>query len=222
MKKFSVLDFSALVVWLIPIGYLFFGYSSLPINVPLHYNIRGNVDRYGSKGEFVAFQALLMGISALVYLLLKFLPVIDPKKQVKQDESTFQKLAFGLVVFLAALSIVIIYSALSSGFKIERLLLPVISLLFVFVGNLLNSIKPNYFAGIRTPWTLENEDNWRATHRLAGKVWFIGGIVLTVMVLFLPTEAAAIAFTSCVVVMALIPVTFSYLYFRKHHLNQNS
>jgi uncharacterized membrane protein len=222
MKKFSVLDYGALAVWLLPAVYLVFIYGSLPQNVPMHYDINGNVNAYGSKGEFIGTLGFLMGISALVYLLLKYLPLIDPKKQVKYGESTFHKLAFGIVIFLTALNIAISYATIHKGIKIDKLIFPVVGLLFIFIGNMMNSLKPNYFAGIRTPWTLESEDNWRATHRLASKVWVIGGIILTVLMLFLPAEAATIVFICCVLVMAFIPLTFSYLYFRKHRLNQHS
>ena len=64
-------------------------------------------------------------------------------------------------------------------------------LLFAFMGNLMHNIKPNYFAGVRTPWTLEDPDTWRATHRLAGKLWFGGGIFVTIAVLVLPVESRA-------------------------------
>jgi uncharacterized membrane protein len=221
MKKFSFLDFGALAVWLLPAVYLLFIYPSLPQTLPMHYDINGNIDRYGGKSEFIAFQLIPMGVSALVYLLLKFLPLIDPKKQVKYGESTFQKLAFGLVIFLTALDIAIAYSAMHHGFKIDKLIFPLIGLLFVFIGNFMNSIKPNYFVGFKTPWALENEDNWRATHRLASKIWFTGGVIITIATLFLPSNTGTIFFVSFVVIMALIPYIYSYTYFKNHQLNQN-
>jgi uncharacterized membrane protein len=219
MKKFTVLDGAALVVWLLPAVYLFFVYTSLPQTVPVHYDLQGNVNRYGSKSEFLAFQGIMLGVPALVYLLLKFLPLIDPKKQVKYGEGTFQKLAFGLVVFLSALNIAIVFSTINHGFKIDKLIFPLIGLLFAFIGNLMNSIKPNYFAGFRTPWALENEDNWRATHRLASKVWFFGGMILTVATLLIPAPASGIVFPCIVVVMVLVPYIYSYSFFKKHQLN---
>jgi uncharacterized membrane protein len=219
MKKFTLLDGAALVVWLLPAVYLLFVYSSLPQIVPMHYDINGNVNAYGSKGKFLAFQSVMLGVPALVYLLLKFLPAIDPKKQVKYGESTFQKLAFGIVIFLSALNIAIIFSTIHHEFKINKLIFPLIGLLFAFIGNIMNSIKPNYFAGFRTPWALENEDNWRATHRLASKMWFFGGIILTITTLLLPSETGEIVFPCILSIMVLIPFIFSYMYFKKHQLN---
>ena len=222
MKKFTTLDGAAMVVWLLPAVYLYFIYGSLPQSVPVHFGINGTVDRYGSKSEFLIGPFILIGVSALVYLLLKFLPSIDPKKQVKYGTSTFQKLALGLVVFLAALNIAIVFSTVHHGFQIDKLIFPIIGLLFVFMGNIMNSIKPNYFAGIKTPWTLESEDNWRATHRLAGKIWVVGGIIVTITMLLLPPETGTIVFVSCVLIMAFIPVIYSFVYFKQHQTDQNS
>jgi uncharacterized membrane protein len=184
--------------------------------VPVHLGVEGKPDRYGSKGEFIGSQAILMGASALVYLLMKYLPAIDPKKYVKYGEVTFQKLAFGIVVFFTLLDIAIAFAAVNSGFKIDKLILPIVGMLLAFMGNVMHSIKPNYFAGIRTPWTLEDNDTWRATHRLAGKLWFTGGLALTALVLFLPAKASAAVFLSGVAVMVLVPVVYSYVYFKKH------
>jgi uncharacterized membrane protein len=222
MKKFSLSDGAALVVWLLPAIYLFFVYSMLPQAIPVHYDINGAVNGYASKSGFLVLQLIMLGTSAFVYLLLKFLPVIDPKKQVKFGEATFRKLAFGVVIFISALNIVITFAAVHHGFQINKLVFPLIGLLFAFLGNMMNSIKPNYFIGFRTPWALENEDNWRATNRLASKIWFAGGIIVTIAMLFLSPQAGAIVFTGCILIMVFVPLIYSYLYFRKNHFNQNS
>jgi len=223
MKKFNSLDIAALVLWLLPVVYVMYIYSSLPLSVPVHFGLEGKPDRYGSRGEFLTTQGILMGMSAFVYFLLKFLPAIDPKKYVKYGEATFQKLALGIVLFMAALDIAIAYATVNHSFEVGRLILPVVGLLFAFIGNIMNSIKPNYFAGVRTPWTLEDPDTWRATHRLASKLWFVGGISLTIAVLLLPTKAGMIIFLSIITVLVLIPVIYSYVYYKRHHpANQNS
>jgi uncharacterized membrane protein len=216
MKKFTWVDAAALLIWLLPIAYIAYIYSSLPASVPVHFGVEGKPDRYGSRGEFIGTQAILMGASALVYLLMKYLPSIDPKKYVKYGEATFQKLAFGIIVFFTLLDIAIAFAAVNSEFKVDKLILPIVGMLFAFMGNIMHSIKPNYFAGIRTPWTLEDNDTWRATHRLAGKLWFTGGLVLTSLVLFLPAKASAAVFMSGVAIMVLVPVIYSYVYFKKH------
>ena len=216
------MDMAALTLWLLPVAYVAYIYSSLPYSVPVHFRLDGKADRYGSRGEFLATQGILLGMSALAYALLKFLPAIDPKKYVKYGEATFQKLALGLVFFMAALDMAIAYATVNHRVEVGKLILPVAGLLFAFIGNMMNSIKPNYFAGVRTPWTLEDPVTWRATHRLAGKLWFAGGIGLTVAVLLLPNTAAMIVFLSVMALLAAVPVVYSFIYYRKHHpSNQN-
>ena len=222
MKKFTYLDVTALIVWPLPVGYLLYVFPQLPAAVPMHYGINGDVDRYGSKTEFLVFQVIMIGVALLMYLLLKFLPLIDPKRQVKYGEDTFQKLALGLVVFLSALNIVIMFATIHHGLKMDKVLLPLIGLLFAFIGNMMHSIKPNYFAGVRTPWTLENEDNWRSTHRLAGKLWFFGGIALVFLTLLLPGKLVTIAFIGGTLTLSLIPIIYSYIYFKNHQPDHNA
>lgn len=216
MKTFNMRDAAAIVIWLLPIAYLLYIYPTLPASVPVHFGMNGLPNRYGTKGEMLTGVLLLLGAAAFVYLLLKFLPAIDPKNAVKVGEDTFQKMALGLVLFLSALNIAIIFSTINQKFEINKLILPIIGLLFAFMGNVMHSIKPNYFAGVRTPWTLEDDANWRATHRLAGKIWFPGGILITIFVLLLPAETGLIIFFILIAIMSLIPVVYSYLYFKRH------
>jgi len=216
MKKFTLMDGAALVIWILPALYLYSIYADLPQTVPVHYGLKGTVDRYGSKSEFLVTSFVLIGISALVYLLLKFLPVIDPKKKVKFGEATFQKMAFGLVLFLAALNIAITYATVHRRFDISKLIFPIVGLLLVFIGNIMNSIKPNYFAGFKTPWALENEDNWRATHRLASRLWVAGGLIITIATFILPTKPGTIIFMCGVAIMVIVPYVYSYRYFKNH------
>lgn len=218
MKKFTWFDFAALVIYLLPVVYLLTVYSALPARVPMHYGIDGKVDRYGSRSEFLMVQAIILFVALMIYMLLRFISSIDPKKKVKYSEETFQKIALGVVIFISAVNIVIIFSTVNQGVRVDKLIFPLIGLLFVFLGNVAYNIKPNYFVGIRTPWTLESEDTWKATHRMAGKVWFAGGILLTIITLVLPSNVATVVFMVGVLSIALVPVVYSYIYYKKHQV----
>ena len=91
MKKFNALDAAALVILLLPAAYLAYIYPALPASVPVHFGLNGNPDRYGTKDEFSSILYILMGVSAFVYLLLKFIPAIDPKKTAKLASLFFRK-----------------------------------------------------------------------------------------------------------------------------------
>jgi len=216
MKKPNLSDFAAIIIWLIPIFYLVYIFPSLPKLVPLKFDAEGNPIRFGTQTEFLWTQVLIQGIAVFVYLLVKFVPSIDPKKNAKYSSTSFKKIALAVIFFVSAINIVVIYAVSNHTVKINFILFPLIGILFAFLGNLMHSIKPNYFVGIRTPWTLEDPDTWRATHQLSGKLWFVGGLLITIATLFLPAKIGFSLFVGITILIGFIPVIYSFIYFKNH------
>lgn len=217
MKKSSLPGTILMVlIMAIPVMYTASIYSSLPSTIPTHFDINGRANAFGSKDMIWFTTLLLAGVSAALYFLITNLPKIDPKKTAGQSPELFHKLAVILVVFMCALNLVIIYATQNGSFTITNLMLPLMGLLFLVLGNYMHSIKPNYFVGFRLPWTLENEDNWRKTHQLVGKLWVIGGFVIAIATLLLPAKLGFIVFISIAIIITIIPTVYSYRYFKKH------
>jgi len=118
------------------------------------------------------------------------------------------------VLFVAVLNFLIIQSSVSNQITLNGFFLPILGLFFAYMGNVMYSVKPNYFVGIRTPWALENEDNWRKTHQLAGKLWFAGGILIAILTFFMDLKQGMIALFCIAFIITIIPVVYSYLIFR--------
>jgi uncharacterized membrane protein len=199
-----------------PLFYLASVYSLLPETVPIHFNMEGKPDGFGEKSTLIFTTLLLNVVGLSTYFLLKFLPRIDPKKSAGQSPVFLNKIGLVIVVFMGILNMIIIQSSVNSKFNGIKYILPLMSLLFVFMGNYMHTIKPNYFAGFRTPWALEDPDNWRATHLLAGKLWVIGGLISAIISLVLPSVAGWIIFTAITVIISIVPFIFSYRYYKKH------
>jgi uncharacterized membrane protein len=215
MKKNIFFELLVLLIAAIPIVYLLCIYNSLPQTIPTHFGFSGKPDGFGNKSSLWVTILIMSVVSIGVYLLVTNLPKIDPKKSAKLSAQAFQKIAIAVVLLLSAVSISIIYATVNGTFS-TKLLYPLLGLFFVYMGNMMHSIKPNYFVGIRLPWTLEDPDNWRVTHQLGGKLWFIGGIIITACTLLFPEKIGSIIFICMVAVIVLIPVIYSYLYFKKH------
>lgn len=217
MKNNQSLNIIILIAALgMPLVYLASVYSYLPDIVPTHFNLEGKADGFGEKSTLIFTTILLDFVGLISYFLLKYLPQIDPKKSAGQSPVFMNKIGLILVVFMGILNMIILQSAVNTSFNGTKYILPLMSLLFVFMGNYMHTIKPNYFAGFRTPWALEDPDNWRATHLLAGKLWVIGGLVAAILSLVLPRVAGWIVFTAITAMITLIPFIFSYRYFKKH------
>ena len=205
-----------ILIILLPLMYAGSIYSSLPDTIPIHFNLSGEADGYGNKNSIWVITLLMAAVSAGVYLLMKNLPRLDPKKTAGQSPELYHKIGISLVIFICAITIVMVYASRNRSININHLLLPLLGLLFMVMGNYMHSVKPNYFVGFRIPWTLENEDNWRKTHQLAGKLWVAGGLLITICTLLLPARFGFISFLAIIFIITVIPGVFSYRHFKNH------
>lgn len=201
-----------IIIVLIPFIYLAYIWSSLPETVPTHWNYKGEIDDWGSKNSLILITFLL---SAVTYILFTIIPLIDPKKRIQTMGNKYHNLKFLMVLFMSALAVFIIYSVKEQSITNPSLVIFAIGILFMLLGNYMKTIKANYFIGIRTPWTLENENVWKSTHKLAGKLWFVGGLVIAISSLTASKKFNSIFFISVTLLITLIPFVYSYLEYKK-------
>ncbi|HEY4650580.1 MAG TPA: SdpI family protein [Pontibacter sp.] len=204
-----------ILIWgmlLVPLTYLFISWPELPDRVPIHFNYKGEADGWGSK-NFLA--GLIVFITAGMNLLLLLIPAIDPKAKISSMGSKYHQLRFMLALFMGALSVLIVYSAKVGNLEDTNFINLLVGFLFLSFGNYFQAIRPNYFIGIRTPWTLESENVWRKTHRLGGKIWIAAGVLICLTAL-LPDAATRITvFLTIAAIAVLIPVVYSFILSRK-------
>ena len=188
-------------------------YARLPDQVPLHWGFDGEINGYGGKGELFLLAALGPGMA----LLFQILPRLDPKRR---SYERFRKyyVATALVIeaFMAVIMGVMLAEILRPGtLSIGRVISVLVGLLFMFLGNLMGKVKPNFFMGIRTPWTISDPDVWNRTHRLGGGLFFLTGLVTVVSALLLPEAVTFWVLLAGALAAALVPTVMSYLWYRK-------
>ena len=211
--KLSVLkELPLLAVISLPFIYLYNFWKTLPEKVPLHWNINGEIDRYGDKSSLILVPILL---PLMAYLVLLIVPIIDPKGRIQNMGNKYHRIKVILVLFMTGLSIFILHAAKTESFANPNVIVLILGFLFLVMGNYFKTIRANYFIGIRTPWTLESEIVWKQTHRLAGKIWVVGGAIIVIASLILEKEHNFRLFGAITIVITLIPVIYSYLMFKK-------
>jgi len=178
-------------------------------------------DQMAGKSELWVPTAIMASCALFVYVLMNNINKIDPKRNGAPIPASFRRLGVVVVAFVSFISLLIIIQCTSRGHMSIALLVPAIGLLFACIGNYLPALKPNYFAGIRVPWALNSESNWKKTHQLAGKLWFWGGLCLAFISLFLPTAAGILVLLATITVLSVIPAVYSYQLFRKEKANQS-
>ena len=180
-------------------------YGRLPERLPVHWGIDGEVDRYGSRVE----GALLMpAIMLLLWALMKALPKIDPHREnYAKFADTYQLLVDATLTALMLMHVTMLGIALGWPLSVARVMPAIVGLLLLAIGNVLPRARPNWWFGIRTPWTLTNERVWMRTHRFGGYLLAASGAA------FLLAAAAPSRVTLTVAIGVTLAATFgSFIY----------
>lgn len=187
-------------------------YPSLPDMIPIHWDLQGNVNGYGDPLSIFLFPILSLGIDIGMVVTRK----IDPKReQYARFHGVYQGFRILLSVFMAAVFAITILQILYPDTSYLSIVVPIATgILLLYIGNEMPKIRPNYFFGIKTPWTLANEDVWRKTHRISGRIWVIGAI-LCMLTGCLPDAWILPAMLGILLIMVLYPILYSYLLFHK-------
>ncbi len=187
-------------------------WNDMPDIVPTHFNAAGEADDFGPKW-INAF--LLPGIAVITYLFLLVIPAIDPKKRIENTQKPIAAIRIVISLFLVGIYALVMLKTFNLEADIGLFVFVSIGLLIAITGNYMNSIKPNYFIGIRTPWTLENPEVWKKTHRFASKIWIIGGLIMTISAFIPFLKGSIYLILGSVVVLAVLPIVYSYQVFNK-------
>jgi uncharacterized membrane protein len=190
----------------------FYFYAHFPERVPTHWDFNGNVNGWSSRavGAF-----LIPGMLVGMYLLFLSLPYLDPKKERYAQFGKVYHIFKGLILVL--LAVIYVFAGLAGlGYNINiGLWSPLlIGILFIAIGNYFGKIKMNWFMGIRTPWTLSNEEVWNKTHRLGGKLFMISGVVLALMPWY-PEIWRLPLFVLVMVILIFGTLLYSYVLYRQ-------
>lgn len=182
-------------------------FDRLPAQIPIHWNLEGEIDNYASKEFFVFILPMLMSVLQLFCL---FMLSKDPKSK------NYSIKMFNLVIWIIpvmAVVLVLITYAIVFGYDIAiNVVVPMfLGILFIILGNYLPKCHQNYTVGFRLPWTLDDEDNWNKTNRLAGYIMVFGGFLIVVTSLFDMAYWAVLIF---IIAIVIIPSVYSYLLYR--------
>lgn len=214
MKPVRSLLLSVLFLLVLLAAFLWL-YPHMPASVPVHWNVQGQIDGYGSPVNAVATPMVIIAFLALLTVLL---PKISPRGyEITPFVSVFVIVMLAVQAFVLVAALGVLMNA--AGHPLGRLMtrmLPVGVLLMV-LGNYMGKLRKNFFAGIRTPWTLASDEVWERTHRFAGWVFMPAGLIVVIGAL---VNAPATVSMGVIFAAALMPVAYSYWVYRRierHH-----
>ena len=185
-------------------------WDKLPETMPTHWGIDGQPDGWSSTSIAVFVMPLIL---LAVYWLCIFVTIKDPGTWAKNPKPI--ALVLWIIPLLSNLCCGLMYAiALDADVSVLNIMTAAMGLMFVAIGNYLPKCKMNATIGIKICWTYTSEENWNATHRFGGKVWFIGGLLMLATPL-MPGKMAISVFLTAMITMVIIPIVYSWLYYRK-------
>ncbi len=188
----------------------FWLWSSLPAQVPSHWNVHGEVDGHMPRVWAAAFAPLTVAALALLTWLL---PVISPRRfRIEPFAPVFTGLMLVVQGFMLVVGVCMLLAGAGYALPMPKIVMLGVAALIMIMGNYMGKLRRNFFAGIRTPWTITSEATWERTHRLAGRLFVLAGLVVLVGTpLGLPFGAGL----ACIVAAGLLPVPYSYVIYRR-------
>lgn len=183
----------------------------LPEQIPIHWNVTGEINDYGSK--YVSL--ILASIPALIYLLMMYTPKIDPKKEnYKKHLKAYSIIVATISITFIVIHWVTILAALNIVTHVDFFIKLMLGILFVILGNYTTQLRFNYFTGIKLPWTLASETVWKKTHRIGGIGFMIFGIVF-VLTSFIRGSLSFIISMASLIILLLFTGFYSYIEYQK-------
>lgn len=182
-------------------------YPHLPARVPSHWNLHGQVDAYSGR---TSAALVLPALALAVWLLLRALPRIDPRRvNYAKFAGSYDAVVAAVVAMIVVIHLVVLGAGLGWPVPMDRVMPIALGALFVVIGNVLPRARSNWWFGIRTPWTLSNERVWERTHRVGGYLMFAAGL-LCIAAGLLPGGGGLLVVVAAVLVASLGSTVYSY------------
>lgn len=185
--------------------------------IPVHWNINGEIDRTASPlGALFG----IPGVFAVVLLVLSFLKQLEPRQEnLKQSGKAFQAITIGVSIVILIAQALIISTAFGYTTITLNTLVGGIGLMFAVMGNYLGKLKSTFFIGIRTPWTLSSETVWKKTHRMAGRLYVVLGLIVLALSFMVAPENLSYVIGAVILPTAFIPLGYSWYIWKQEQTN---
>jgi len=184
-------------------------YPQLPASVPTHWNIEGKVDGMGPR--WVVW-LLGPGLMLTMFVLAYVLPRISPKRfEIAPFKPTFEYFIV-VLVGITGYFYAVVLSAIVNGTAVQGAIPAGMFVLLILLGNPMGKVQPNFYVGIRTPWSIASQRVWRATHRLAAKLMVASGLLGLLAIVLGAPFAALMALA---VLWALVAALYSLFHYKQ-------
>ena len=221
IRRFLHRELLQIVILTLPFALAAAWWNKLPAVVATHWGVHGQPNGWMPKVPGLLLAPVL---NVALCLLMAYLPKIDPRLRRNPAGVSARYLRvlriyrYALTTLLAQVALAVI--ALAAGWRVDIGLISVngVLALFLVIGNFMGNLQPNRFVGARTPWTLQDDETWRATHRTTGRLMVFGALALLVAEFFVGREVEFYLLMAFVAVLAVWTLGYSAWFFQRRRL----
>ena len=185
-------------------------YPMMPDEIIMHWGAGGVPDGFGPKLTGVLLMQFVQFIIFGIYVVI---PRIDPQKKINASSGYYSNLMNLMMGYFLFFNVLFITQNLGYNYNMTTVMMPAVGALLFLMGGILSNAEPNWFVGVRTPWTLSNEEVWRATHEKAGLLFKMWGVISMAGVLYPTTSIYGLVVAITLGIIYLM--FFSYREYRR-------
>lgn len=205
-----------LVIWIaaLSLAGTVAAYFFLPETIPTHWNFEGRIDAWSPRWSILALGSLPLALA----LLMRWLPRLDPRREAyARHAKTYEILQVLIILMLTGLVWVTVAAGLGMALDVSAAIRVLIGVLFLGIGNFMGRLKRNYFVGIRTPWTLADDEVWRKTHRRGAVVFIIIGACFLLSLAFRPGWTLGVVTVAPTILGIVYVFAYSWYVWKQEH-----
>jgi uncharacterized membrane protein len=176
--------------------------------VPVHWGPDGQPDGYGPAWlSLLVVPVIQVGLVALLAVIPRFEP---RRANLARSRRSYEIVVVGVTALLTLVQAAVAIASLGGEFDVARIIVGGTGVLFIAIGLVMPGFRPDYMAGIRTPWTLTSDMSWRKTHVLGGRLFILVGALVVMASPFLPMAALTVLYIVGLFAAVAVMVAYSY------------
>ena len=203
----------------------------IPASIPMHSDLAGNIDRWGSKYESFIFPVMIIALTLFWQCFLRY---YNKKKITGEDEKVRREaesngkviyvVAIGMAILFSIMHYFILYSSimeaknnLSSAYiDINFVTNTLLGIFFIVIGSYMLKCKLNSTVGVRTPWSMKNDKVWADANRFGGKSMIVSGILVVLETIFIGGFTSTLIMIGIVIIDGIVSIIYSYKVYNKY------
>ncbi|BCN30667.1 DUF1648 domain-containing protein [Anaeromicropila herbilytica] len=209
----------------LPLVLVIISFIFLPDRIPVHYNINGEINRWGSKLEMLIFPVMTIFIGTFLKTVAKTVVRKNDDNSSVSNEKVSNIISIATLLVFNVMTILFIYDAFYSiadhnktiRINTSQIMFIVLGIAIIILGNVMPKCRMNSYIGLRTTWSMSNELVWMKSQRLGGIVFVISGILTIISNLIFSGSYAFVYTISIIIIDVIVSIVGSYYLYKKYY-----